>query len=102
MSDIGQGHDVGSTRSRGGGGPRGGTGLASPGLPASGNAAVHLGAPGQGPSTSQLPLERLRGFHPGWFGAVMGTAIVGVAASMNLVERPQSPPRRVRSARRWW
>ena len=27
------------------------------------------------------PLARLRGFHPGWFGAVMGTAIVGVAAS---------------------
>jgi C4-dicarboxylate transporter/malic acid transport protein len=25
----------------------------------------------------------LRGFHPGWFGAVMGTAIVGVAASLN-------------------
>ena len=29
------------------------------------------------------PLARLRGFHPGWFGAVMGTAIVGVAAAMN-------------------
>jgi C4-dicarboxylate transporter/malic acid transport protein len=29
------------------------------------------------------PLLRLRGFHPGWFGAVMGTAIVGVAASLN-------------------
>ncbi len=29
------------------------------------------------------PLARLRGFHPGWFGAVMGTAIVGVAASAN-------------------
>ena len=28
-------------------------------------------------------LTRLSGFHPGWFGAVMGTAIVGVAASMN-------------------
>jgi C4-dicarboxylate transporter/malic acid transport protein len=25
----------------------------------------------------------LRGFHPGWFGAVMGTAIVGVAAYLN-------------------
>ena len=25
----------------------------------------------------------LSGFHPGWFGAVMGTAIVGVAASLN-------------------
>ena len=29
------------------------------------------------------PLARLRGFHPGWFGAVMGTAIVGMAASAN-------------------
>ncbi len=25
----------------------------------------------------------VRGFHPGWFGAVMGTAIVGVAAYLN-------------------
>jgi amino acid transporter len=25
----------------------------------------------------------LRSFHPGWFGAVMGTAIVGVSAFMN-------------------
>ncbi len=29
------------------------------------------------------PLTGLRGFHPGWFGAVMGTAIIGVAASLN-------------------
>lgn len=29
------------------------------------------------------PLARLRGFHPGWFGAVMGTGIVAVAASLN-------------------
>lgn len=29
------------------------------------------------------PLARLRGFHPGWFGAVMGTAILGVAAAAN-------------------
>ena len=29
------------------------------------------------------PLARLRGFHPGWFGAVMGSAIVGMAASAN-------------------
>ncbi len=28
-------------------------------------------------------LRGLRGFHPGWFGAVMGTAIIGVAASLN-------------------
>jgi C4-dicarboxylate transporter/malic acid transport protein len=26
------------------------------------------------------PLARLRGFHPGWYGAVMGTAIVGIVA----------------------
>ena len=26
------------------------------------------------------PLTRLRGFHPGWYGAVMGTAIVGIVA----------------------
>ena len=25
----------------------------------------------------------LRGFHPGWFGAVLGTGIVGVAAYLN-------------------
>ena len=30
-----------------------------------------------------LPMSALCAFHPGWFGAVMGTAIVGVAASMN-------------------
>lgn len=29
------------------------------------------------------PLAGLRGFHPGWFGAVMGTGIVAVAASLN-------------------
>ncbi len=29
------------------------------------------------------PMTALRAFHPGWFGAVMGTAIVGVAAFMN-------------------
>ncbi len=26
------------------------------------------------------PLGRLHGFHPGWFGAVMGTAVIGVVA----------------------
>ncbi len=30
-----------------------------------------------------VPLARLRGFHPGWFGAVMGTAIVGIVAYQN-------------------
>ncbi len=29
------------------------------------------------------PLGRLRGFHPGWFGAVMGTAIVGIVGYQN-------------------
>lgn len=31
----------------------------------------------------EAPLARLRGFHPGWYGAVMGTGIVAVIASMN-------------------
>ena len=65
MSDIGQGHDEGALLA-----------VAAP-------AQEEVPAPGRARSTSQLPLERLRGFHPGWFGAVMGTAIVGVAASMN-------------------
>ena len=30
--------------------------------------------------TEGPPLARLRGFHPGWYGAVMGTAIVGIIA----------------------
>lgn len=29
------------------------------------------------------PLARLRGFHPGWYGAVMGTGIVGIVAYQN-------------------
>ncbi len=29
------------------------------------------------------PLGRLHGFHPGWYGAVMGTAIVGIVAYQN-------------------
>jgi C4-dicarboxylate transporter/malic acid transport protein len=29
------------------------------------------------------PVGRLRGFHPGWFGAVMGTAIVGIVGYQN-------------------
>jgi tellurite resistance protein TehA-like permease len=29
------------------------------------------------------PPTRLRGFHPGWYGAVMGTAIVGIVAYQN-------------------
>lgn len=65
MSDIEQGHDEGALLA-----------VAAP-------AQEEVPAPGRARSTSQLPLGRLRGFHPGWFGAVMGTAIVGVAASMN-------------------
>ncbi len=44
--------------------------------------AANATAPPGGPSAT-APLARLRGFHPGWYGAVMGTAIVGVAASMD-------------------
>ncbi len=48
-------------------------------------------AAGPGPETAPRPVPPqggppvgyLRGFHPGWFGAVMGTAIVGVAAYLN-------------------
>ncbi|MDA8201439.1 MAG: hypothetical protein M0Z49_01490 [Chloroflexi bacterium] len=29
------------------------------------------------------PSVRLRGFHPGWYGAVMGTAIIGIIAYQN-------------------
>ncbi|MHB1498087.1 MAG: TDT family transporter [Acidimicrobiales bacterium] len=39
---------------------------------------------GAGPSVlteeGEAPLVGLQGFHPGWFGAVMGTAIVGIVA----------------------
>jgi len=36
------------------------------------------------PSASEAPPQAvLRNFHPGWFGAVMGTGIVAVAAAMN-------------------
>lgn len=31
-------------------------------------------------ASGSVPLARLRGFHPGWYGAVMGTAIVGIVA----------------------
>ena len=31
-------------------------------------------------ATLSRPAERLKGFHPGWYGAVMGTAIVGIIA----------------------
>jgi C4-dicarboxylate transporter/malic acid transport protein len=35
------------------------------------------------PAAAPVPAQIVRGFHPGWFGAVMGTAIVGVAAYQN-------------------
>lgn len=53
---------------------------------AAGGAAAKTGpvpGPAGPPADAAAPLARLRGFHPGWFGAVMGTAIVGVAAAMN-------------------
>ena len=41
--------------------------------------------PDPGPALAGGPqaLGRLRGFHPGWYGAVMGTAIVGIVAYQN-------------------
>ncbi len=39
-------------------------------------------APAQA-QTAIPPLGRLHGFHPGWFGAVMGTAMVGIVAYQN-------------------
>ncbi len=33
--------------------------------------------------TAVSPAAIVRGFHPGWFAAVMGTGIVGVAAYLN-------------------
>ena len=52
--------------------------------------AAHLVTSGRGADAAasagpegEAPLGRLRGFHPGWFGAVMGTAIVGMVAFSN-------------------
>jgi C4-dicarboxylate transporter/malic acid transport protein len=45
--------------------------------------SAHQPEPGPDAGDGVAPLARLRGFHPGWFGAVMGTAIVGIAASLN-------------------
>ena len=33
--------------------------------------------------TVVAPLGRLHGFHPGWYGAVMGTAVIGIIAYQN-------------------
>ncbi|MGC9220894.1 MAG: hypothetical protein ACP5H2_06015 [Solirubrobacteraceae bacterium] len=41
-------------------------------------------AASEAPSSAvQAPTTILRAFHPGWYGAVMGTAIVGVGAYLN-------------------
>jgi C4-dicarboxylate transporter/malic acid transport protein len=42
-----------------------------------------LPRPAAEPAPISAPAQIVRGFHPGWFGAVMGTAIVGVAAYQN-------------------
>jgi C4-dicarboxylate transporter/malic acid transport protein len=42
-----------------------------------------LPRPAVGPAPVSAPAQIVRGFHPGWFGAVMGTAIVGVIAYQN-------------------
>jgi C4-dicarboxylate transporter/malic acid transport protein len=39
--------------------------------------------PGTVPPPAVPTLGRLHGFHPGWYGAVMGTAIVGIVAYQN-------------------
>lgn len=36
-----------------------------------------------------VPLGRLHGFHPGWFGAVMGTAVIGIIAYQNPGDVPE-------------
>jgi len=51
-------------------------------VPSTPGGAAAAGAPPGGPSGT-ASLARLRGFHPGWYGAVMGTAVIGVAASMD-------------------
>lgn len=47
-------------------------------------------APHDDPGTAPLPVaddrfrsSRLRGLHPGWFGGVMGTGILALAAYQN-------------------
>ncbi len=47
---------------------------------------------GQIAADSASPYTRLRAFHPGWFGAVMGTGIVGVAAYTNPGSVPALKP----------
>jgi C4-dicarboxylate transporter/malic acid transport protein len=42
-----------------------------------------LPRPAAGTVPASAPAQIVRGFHPGWFGAVMGTAIVGVAVYLN-------------------
>lgn len=47
---------------------------------------------GQVAAGAALPYARLRAFHPGWFGAVMGTGILGVAAYTNPGNVPALKP----------
>lgn len=42
-----------------------------------------MSAPPTPPLSPVSPMGRLHGFHPGWFGAVMGTAIVGIVGYQN-------------------
>ena len=51
---------------------------------AGGTTAVTRQAPAQAapPGSDAALASRLQNFHPGWFGAVMGTAIVGAIALM--------------------
>ena len=42
-----------------------------------------VGSVSSGAQQVPVPMSALRAFHPGWFGAVMGTAILGVAGFMN-------------------
>lgn len=73
----------------------------TPGVPPGREVAPTAALAGAGGDTTAgaAPLARLRGLHPGWFGAVMGTAIVGVAAAMNPARSPRSHRRHGRSAR---
>ena len=78
--------DIEESGARGAAAPAGARqGPLTPGAPQGGEVAgtATLARAGGDTTAGTAPLARLRGFHPGWFGAVMGTAIVGVAAAMN-------------------
>ena len=55
----------------------------TPTIGSDGNSARREAGSEPSGGASVAPVARLRGFHPGWFGAVMGTGIVAVAASLN-------------------